>query len=63
MFGSLVTTKELKDMFSYLVRIPSIVYNSNELIYTLITFNFKNLNPWHFAGKIYSANDQGKKTV
>lgn len=46
-FGSLVTTEELKDLFSYSVRIPSIVYNTKGLMYKLITFNFQNLNPWH----------------
>lgn len=46
-FGSLVTTEELKNLFGYSVRIPSVVYNTKGLMYTLITFNFKNLNPWH----------------
>lgn len=46
-FASLVTTGELKDLFGYSDRIPSVVYNTKGLMYTLITFNFKNLNPWH----------------
>lgn len=44
-FGSLVTTEELKDLFSYSVRTPNVVYNTEELMYTLITFNLKNSNP------------------
>lgn len=44
-FGSLVTTEELKDLFSYSARTPNVVYNTEGLMYTLITFNLKNSNP------------------